>query len=71
MGMWTVEPDVMDDGAPLATVIHLDTIIRAAHLLPVFGSSFVPEDLYFNSLDVYHSYFVNNNVNHHCHEYLS
>ena len=72
-GMWVVTPEFEHgiSGCRTLAIVHLDCIARAAHLLPVFGSSFVPEDLYFNSLDVYHSYFVNNNVDHHCHEYLS
>ena len=26
-GMWVVEPDVTDEGVPIASVIHLDTIV--------------------------------------------
>ncbi|KAF8486338.1 hypothetical protein DFH94DRAFT_622818, partial [Russula ochroleuca] len=46
--------------------------ITAAHLIPVFGSSFVPGELcYSDSLDVYHAYFVNNYIDHHSHKFLS
>jgi len=63
MGMWTVEPDVMDDGAPLAAVIHLDTIIQAAHLLPVFKKEFVPRDLSFSdTLDKFQLFYVINSL---------
>jgi hypothetical protein len=69
MGMWTVEPDVMDDGAPLAAVIHLDTIIRAAHLLPVFKKEFVPRDLSFSdTLDKFQLFYVNKFIDHHAFE---
>jgi hypothetical protein len=73
-GMWVVMPkfECGISGRRALAIIHLDCIARAAHLLPVFGSSFVPEELHFsNSLDVYHSYFVNNYADHHCHEFLS
>ncbi|KAI0245200.1 hypothetical protein BJV78DRAFT_1277494 [Lactifluus subvellereus] len=72
-GMWIVRPEFEGAGRHRTlAIVHIDCIIRAAHLLPAFGSSFVPEELHFsNSLDVYRSYFVNNNVDHHCHEFLS
>jgi hypothetical protein len=72
-GMWVVTPEFERgiSGRRTLAIVHLDCIARAAHLIPVFGSSFVPEELHFsNSLDVYRSYFVNNNVDHHCHEFL-
>lgn len=73
-GMWVVMPEFEHSVGRHRTlaIIHIDCIARAAHLIPVFGSSFVPEELHFtNSLDVYRSYFVNNNVDHHCQELLS
>ena len=73
-GMWVVRPEFEGVGGRRRTlaIIHLDCIARAAHLLPVFGSSFVPEELHFSdTLDVYRTYFVNNNIDHHSHEFLS
>ena len=35
-GMYTVEPDRKCNGQPVTAVIHLDTVFRAAHLLPIF-----------------------------------
>jgi hypothetical protein len=71
-GMWVVKPEFYSNGQRTLAVVHLDCIARAAHLLPVFRSSFVPDELHFSdSLDVYHAYFVNNNIDHHCHEFLS
>ena len=69
MGMWSVQPDVMDDGAPLAAIIHLDTIIRAAHLLPVFKEGLVPRDLTFSdTLDRFQLFYVNKFIDHHAFE---
>lgn len=73
-GMWIVTPEFEHNASGRRTlaIIHLDCIARAAHLIPVFGSSFVPDELHFsNSLDVYRAYFINPNVDHHSHEFLS
>ncbi|KAI0000685.1 hypothetical protein BJV74DRAFT_876935 [Russula compacta] len=71
-GMWVVRPEFYGNECQTLTVVHLDCITRAAHLLLVFGSSFVPDELHFSdSLDVYRAYFVNNNIDHHCHKFLS
>ena len=52
-GMWIVRPEFEGNHRSLA-VIHLDCIARGAHLLPIFGSSFLPEDFHFsNSLDAF------------------
>jgi len=68
-GMWVVEPDSADDGKPFATVIHLDTIVRAAHLLPVFGAGFVPRTLTFaDTLDAFRMFYVNKYADHHAFE---
>jgi hypothetical protein len=71
-GMWVVTPEFCRNGWQTLDIIHLDCIARAAHLLPVFGSSFVSDELHFSdSLDVYQAYFVNNNIDHHCNKFLS
>jgi hypothetical protein len=71
-GMWVVQPEFAGNGRRTLSVIHLDSVARAAHLLPVYGSSFVPEDFDFSdSLDSFRAYFVNNCIDHHSHEFLS
>jgi hypothetical protein len=68
-GMWIVEPDVDAAGLPTMAVIHLNTIIRAAHLLGVCGAAFLPKELSFNdSLDAFHNYYVNKFIDHHAFE---
>ncbi len=70
--MWVVRLEFHGYGWRTLAIVHLECIARAAHPLPVFGSSFVPDQLHFSdSLDVYHAYFVNNNIDHHCDEFLS
>jgi len=46
-GMWVVEPEVLDNGETLTSIIHLDTIVQASHLLPVFGPEHVSKTLSF------------------------
>jgi hypothetical protein len=71
-GMWIVEPvaEHPDDGGDSrAVVLHLDTIVRAAHLLPVFGHRFVPRTLPFTStLDAFPTFYVNKFADHHSFE---
>jgi hypothetical protein len=70
-GMWVVEPELQDNGRPTVSIIPLDCVARAAHLLPVYGSRFVSEDFHFaDSLNVFPAYFVNPYVDHHSNEFL-
>ncbi|KAJ7200092.1 hypothetical protein GGX14DRAFT_536413 [Mycena pura] len=70
VGMWMVDPDVDDDsGERVLDVIHVDTILRAAHLIPVFGEQYLPSDFQFtDSLDSFQAYYVNKYADHHSHE---
>ena len=70
-GMWILCPEY-EGRVRTVEVIHLDSIARGAHLLPVFGSGFLPEDFQYEvSLDVFCSYFVNHYIDHHAHEFLT
>ena len=65
MGMWVVEPDV-ETGSPFAGIIHMDSILRAAHLMGVCREVFVPKKLTpDNSLYFFYSFYVNKFVDHH------
>ncbi|KAF8167103.1 hypothetical protein B0H34DRAFT_791874 [Crassisporium funariophilum] len=74
-GMWTVhlEEDLESNPPePIYQVIDVNTIARGAHLLPVFGSSRVPDNFsHHDALDSYRSFFVNHFVDHHAHEFLT
>jgi hypothetical protein len=70
-GMWIVSLEKRN-GVPTTQVIDVKTIVRAAHLLPVFGQDMVPSDVsHYNSLDRYQSFFVNKYTDHHSHELLT
>ncbi len=63
-GMWVVRPDVAC-GRRVRSVIHLDILIRAAHLIPVFDLP-VRHDLHFSqSLDSFDTYYVNKYIDYH------
>lgn len=71
-GMWIVTPDVDDNGDPLRQIIHIDSIIRGVHLMPVFSEDeTLPSDLHFSdSLDNFNAFFVNKFADHHSHTIL-
>jgi hypothetical protein len=65
-GMWVVQRD--DEGSP-PSIIHLDSVVRAAHLLPVFGPERVSTTLSFtDTLDTFTRFYVNKFVDHHAFE---
>ncbi|KAH9162301.1 hypothetical protein EDB89DRAFT_2079825 [Lactarius sanguifluus] len=71
-GLWVVQPDTNADGLPSVDVIHLDSVLRAAHLLPVFGNSFMPIDLSpHESLDAFDTYYINKYIDYHAFEFAS
>jgi hypothetical protein len=65
-GMWIVEPEVDEGGSPVVSIINVDCIIRAAHLVGVFGEAFIPKTLRFHhSLDSFKSFYINKFIDHH------
>lgn len=72
-GLWVVQPEFEGNGSNRRRrldVIHLNSVARAAHLLPLYGSSSIPEDLHFSdALDAFRAYFVNRYADHHSHDF--
>lgn len=68
--MWIVQPEFTCHGVRHMGVIHIDTVIRGAHLLPVFPSDapVYREIHYMNVLDVYTSFYANKFIDHHAFE---
>ena len=57
-GMWTVELECIR-GRPTFQVIEVETIARGAHLIPVYGTSRVPDQFsHHYALDSFVSFFV-------------
>jgi hypothetical protein len=71
-GLWVVRPEFEGNGRRTLAIVHLDCVARAAHLLPVYGPSFIPEDFHFSdALDAFRAYFVNRHIDHHSHEFVT
>ncbi len=66
-GLWVVEPDFEDDGNPFLAIIHVDSIFRAAHLLPVYQTNqFTSRSLTMHeTLDTFKQFYVNKFVDYH------
>lgn len=67
--MWIVEPEFKYDGGRETSVIHLDSIVRGAHLLGRGGTDFIPRHLRFtDTLSAFKAFYVNKFADHHSYE---
>ncbi|KAF8171241.1 hypothetical protein K438DRAFT_200396 [Mycena galopus ATCC 62051] len=67
--MWMVEPDLDARRKRIVDLIHIDSILRGAHLIPVFGEDYLPRRFkYSESLDSFRAYYINKYADHHSHE---
>jgi hypothetical protein len=67
--MWMVQPDFCDDGSIFKAVIHLDCILRGAHLIGLSGKEFLPHNLSCDdTLDSFLAFYVNKYADHHSNE---
>ena len=70
-GMWVVTPDYFG-GAQNLSVIHIDSIFRAAHLLPIFDTTPLPRTLnYTATLDSFQGFYLNTYIDYHTYETLA
>jgi hypothetical protein len=73
-GMWMVEPDIQSDGSRLLAVVHVDTIYRAAHLMPAYHTTaqFIDRSLgMHDSLDSFSLFYINKFADHNAFEIAS
>ncbi|KAG1863475.1 hypothetical protein C8R48DRAFT_602511 [Suillus tomentosus] len=71
-GMWMVAPSFHEDSSRDLAVIHIETVFRAAHLIPIYGSEYIPPSLkFYQSLDTFGSFYVNKYADHHAFEIAS
>jgi len=55
--------------SPNLSIIHIDAIYRAAHLIPVYGAQFVSRDLkFYQSYDSFCTYYISKYADHHAFE---
>ncbi len=53
-------------------VISVESIVRGAHLIPIFGTDFLPRTFDpVQSLDAFEAYYVNKFTDHHSHTLVS
>jgi hypothetical protein len=66
-GMWVVEHMRYPDGTPVPSIIGINTLVRSAHLLPLFDDDeFVSKDLECDdTLDHFNMFYVNRYIDHH------
>ncbi|KAG2090117.1 uncharacterized protein F5147DRAFT_748270 [Suillus discolor] len=68
-GMWMVKPAFSANRTPHFAVIHIDTIFRAAHLIPVYGTALLSPLIKFHHvLDIFKLFYVNKFADHHAFE---
>ncbi|KAH7918492.1 hypothetical protein BV22DRAFT_1186404 [Leucogyrophana mollusca] len=68
-GAWIARPGIHEDGSRNIAVIYIDTTYRAAHLIPIYGPEFVPDDIkFYQSYDVFRTFYVNKYADHHAFE---
>ena len=72
-GLWMAEPDFHEDGRPYLSVIHLDSVLRAAHLIPAYRTpDFIKQSLTMHdALDEFKMFYINKFVDHHAFEIAS
>ena len=68
-GMWIVQPDFNANCKHELAVVHLHSILRGAHLIPIYGQEHLPSDIHYsNTLNNFHAYYVNKYIDHHAFE---
>ena len=69
-GMWVVQQEVDAEGKAVTSVIHLYCIIRACHLVPVFGKRLLQSQAMqpHDTLTAFKYYYVNKYADHHMHK---
>ncbi|KAN0101066.1 hypothetical protein V8E55_001050 [Tylopilus felleus] len=65
-GMWVVQPAYNTRWQPDLTIIHLNTLYRTAHLIPIYGNRPISTEIQAdNSYNSFHAFYINKYVDHH------
>ena len=71
-GMWVVKPQYTANNQHFSSIIHLDSVLRGIHLLPVHKKRTVPKTQnYSRSLDNYRRFYVNKYIDYHAFETIT
>lgn len=72
-GMWMVQADFEDDAKTerYCSVIPIDSIVRAAHLMPIFGTGFTPKGFTpaLSLTTIFRGWYVNKFIDYHAFEF--
>ena len=71
-GMWRIKPDFDNMGDLAMLIIHIDSMVRGAHLMGIAGTTHIPHHLTFDCslVDAFQTFYVNKyTIDHHAHEY--
>ncbi|KAF8261622.1 hypothetical protein EI94DRAFT_1773380 [Lactarius quietus] len=69
--MWIIKPDYLPGNKPFLEVVHLDSILRSAHLIGVAGCDFLPSHPkleFLMALDLFKLFYVNKFADHHAYK---
>ena len=65
-GMWIVRPATLPNNTPNYAIIHIDSIYRAAHLIPIYCTHPIPLEIKpHHSYDAFNAFYVNKYADHH------
>lgn len=68
-GMWVVKPQYTANNRPFSSIVHLDSVLRGIHLLPVHKKRTITRgQSYLRSLDSYRKFYVNKYIDYHAFE---
>lgn len=66
--MWKVLPEYTGTRRDIS-VLHLDTFLQGAHLMPAFDKRPLPRDFHYTyTLDAFRAFYVNKYIDHHANE---
>jgi len=70
MRLQQVHPDITHSKRD-RTVLHIDSLLWDAHLIPVYSSKKLPLDFHYSySLDAFEAYYVNKYIDHHANKMI-
>ena len=70
--MWKVCPAALANCSLHITIIHVEKIYHAAHLIPIYGNWPIPQDITpLTSYNTFHLFYINKYVNHHAFEMVN
>ncbi|KAF9224800.1 hypothetical protein BS17DRAFT_702025, partial [Gyrodon lividus] len=68
-GMWVVHPAFQPNHSPSTAIIHIDSMYRAAHLIPIYGTREIHHDIkHYHSYDAFRAFYIKKYADRHAFE---